>query len=518
MCKNKILTVGIILLMNLHLYGQGNVGIGTDSPQRKLHIYRGSAGPFTSSGNTTAVFESNTDNYLSMFSPAISETGILFGNPANAASGGIVYNSGLNGNGLQFRTNGNVPRMFLDSIGNLGLNVPVPQHRLDVSGSSFFRNGNFGFNHYASNVSFNIRGQSGTKIFRIEDNAGGNILEIDEGGRLGYGQVFPEVSFSIVPNIEDDWALFLSNPFGFPLMEVRTDERFGFRALDNNTTFNFRGRTGFDIFNIENEGDVDILKIDESGRFGFRGGNFGTAFNIKGAFGLANAFRVESSTGFELLSLANNGTLTFDTGKMKVTAGDLTVTGNVTRARLRLVPDAINNDQLSSLFFGEGNSEVFGMRFDYTGSDNKLKLHGQSNTNSTIGPHFVVKRDNGQVAIGADNFGSGFELSVNGEIICSAISTTPIGMWPDYVFSSSYSLRPLDQVEAFIDENHHLPGIPSATEIDSTGVDLGEMNRLLLEKVEELTLYMIQQKEISDLLIKENQVLNARLDAIERRE
>ena len=56
-------------------------------------------------------------------------------------------------------------------------------------------------------------------------------------------------------------------------------------------------------------------------------------------------------------------------------------------------------------------------------------------------------------------------------------------------------MRPLSEVKAYVDENHHLPEIPSATEVEQNGLKLGEMNAALLKKVEELTLYIIQQKE-----------------------
>jgi hypothetical protein len=63
------------------------------------------------------------------------------------------------------------------------------------------------------------------------------------------------------------------------------------------------------------------------------------------------------------------------------------------------------------------------------------------------------------------------------------------------VFKKDYQLRPLSEVKTYIDQNQHLPEIPSAQEIAKDGLNLGEMNRLLVKKVEELTLYLIEQKE-----------------------
>lgn len=75
----------------------------------------------------------------------------------------------------------------------------------------------------------------------------------------------------------------------------------------------------------------------------------------------------------------------------------------------------------------------------------------------------------------------------------------------DYVFDESYNLKPLHEVEAFVKENKHLPGIPSASEMSEKGVSVSAMSNMLLEKVEELTLHMIRlEKENAELRSKMN--------------
>lgn len=72
--------------------------------------------------------------------------------------------------------------------------------------------------------------------------------------------------------------------------------------------------------------------------------------------------------------------------------------------------------------------------------------------------------------------------------------------WPDFVFENDYKLQPLSEVERYIQEHKHLPNVPSAKEVEEDGLNVGEMNRLLLQKVEELTLHLIeQQKRIDEL-------------------
>jgi hypothetical protein len=95
------------------------------------------------------------------------------------------------------------------------------------------------------------------------------------------------------------------------------------------------------------------------------------------------------------------------------------------------------------------------------------------------------------------------DLQVNGKI---KIGNTWSLEAPDYVFNETYNLRSLNEVEQYINENKHLPEIPSAAQIKKDGIDLVEMNMTLLKKVEELTLYVIEQnKKIEALGAKSHQ-------------
>jgi hypothetical protein len=105
--------------------------------------------------------------------------------------------------------------------------------------------------------------------------------------------------------------------------------------------------------------------------------------------------------------------------------------------------------------------------------------------------------NNGSVGIGTTTPDS--KLAVNGTIHSKEVKVDLIG-WPDYVFEPTYNLKPLSEIETYIKENKHLPEVPSAKEVEKNGVLLGEMNKLLLKKVEELTLYMIEFKKRDELL------------------
>lgn len=112
----------------------------------------------------------------------------------------------------------------------------------------------------------------------------------------------------------------------------------------------------------------------------------------------------------------------------------------------------------------------------------------------------------GAVGIGTTNVGS-FKLAVEGKIAAREIQVMT-GAFPDYVFASKYKLRSLYSLENYINKNKHLPGIPSAAEVEKNGgVELGKLNTKLLEKVEELTLYIIEINKKVEKLEKENEAL-----------
>jgi hypothetical protein len=99
----------------------------------------------------------------------------------------------------------------------------------------------------------------------------------------------------------------------------------------------------------------------------------------------------------------------------------------------------------------------------------------------------------GRVGFGTTSPATGYKVSVNGKVICTELKVQNVGAWPDYVFTSSYKLRSLAELERYIQINSHLPGVPPAAEVEANGITVGDMQKKLMEKVEELTLYIIQQ-------------------------
>ncbi|MGA6119368.1 hypothetical protein [Sphingobacterium anhuiense] len=114
-----------------------------------------------------------------------------------------------------------------------------------------------------------------------------------------------------------------------------------------------------------------------------------------------------------------------------------------------------------------------------------------SEEDRNVGSKLII-RSNGFVGIGTE---SPLEkLSVKGNIRAHEIKVETAN-WPDYVFKSEYRLPSLSETEQFIKANGHLPDVPKAAEVETNGVSLGEMNKVLLKKVEELTLHLIEKDQ-----------------------
>ncbi len=118
---------------------------------------------------------------------------------------------------------------------------------------------------------------------------------------------------------------------------------------------------------------------------------------------------------------------------------------------------------------------------------------------ATAGQDRLFITGNGNIGIGTTD-PKGYKLAVAGKAIAEEVVVKLQSNWPDYVFEKNYHLPTLAEVESYINQNKHLPEVPAAKEMEKNGVNLGEMNMLLLKKVEELTLYMIELKKEIEVL------------------
>ncbi len=146
--------------------------------------------------------------------------------------------------------------------------------------------------------------------------------------------------------------------------------------------------------------------------------------------------------------------------------------------------------------------------------NSKLQINMQSAKTVQFGGDILVAN---HIGVGTSNFFEGnreYKLCVNGHIRAKAAHVYPA--WADYVFQSDYKLMPLSEVATFIALNGRLPGVPSAVEVAADGIDLGEMQAKSLEKIEELTLYLLELKAENEKIIATNQALQQDVDALKK--
>ncbi len=138
-----------------------------------------------------------------------------------------------------------------------------------------------------------------------------------------------------------------------------------------------------------------------------------------------------------------------------------------------------------------------------------------NNATNSAGATMLMKLNQyGQLILGTPSTNSNHQsalLTVKGDIVSQAFYVTS-NAWSDFVFDNNYKLMSLTEVEKYYKQNHHLPDVPSEKEIQEKGNNVGETDAILLQKIEELTLYLVQQQKDIEALKKQNQSLNEKIN------
>lgn len=195
--------------------------------------------------------------------------------------------------------------------------------------------------------------------------------------------------------------------------------------------------------------------------------------------------------------------------------GDWTISGSSVHRATGTVGIGTTSPNTGMLHIKQsGSSYSQGIRMETSSASNEdWYTYMDANDDYTIdndnSPKFKIQKNTGNVAIGT-TFATGYRLSVDGKIATEELLIDLSGSWPDYVFSSDYDLMSIDEFAQSIEENKHLPGIPSAAEVEKDGVLVGDMQKRTMEKVEELSLYIIQLHERITALESENSKLKTK--------
>jgi hypothetical protein len=156
-----------------------------------------------------------------------------------------------------------------------------------------------------------------------------------------------------------------------------------------------------------------------------------------------------------------------------------------------------NNSSATRVLIGNPNSSTGGFTSLTVGTSADASGYGFIQAVKSAGSAWgdiILNQLGGNVGIGTTNPGS-FKLAVNGKIWSQEVNVAMTNPGPDYVFEKDYNLLPLSELETYITQNKHLPEVPSAKEMEADGLNLKEMNLILLKKVEELTLHILQQEK-----------------------
>jgi hypothetical protein len=170
-------------------------------------------------------------------------------------------------------------------------------------------------------------------------------------------------------------------------------------------------------------------------------------------------------------------------------------TGSADGSSIELTGKNSDNKGRIGFICNDDNEDHDGIGFDF------LKYIGNSSWKSNMR---IYK--NGKVVIGAEdvniNTTNDYKLYVETGILTAKLKVAVKNSteWSDYVFADDYKLKPLSEVASYIGSNKHLPGVPAAGDVVKDGVDMVQMDATLLKKIEELTLYSIQQQKQIDQL------------------
>lgn len=341
----------------------------------------------------------------------------------------------------------------------------------------------------------------GTELLTLSKSASGRLLSEPRNGFFGtfYG-------FDAGRLATGDSNTLFGHQAGKSITSGPRNTIMGTQAGENVTTG--KGNNFFGKFSGRmNNGNDNVFIGDEAGinntgsNSVFLGNNSGqnSGTSSNSVFIGRNSGRFETNNN--RLYVDNSNTTTpliygeFDNNKLGINTSQTPGTFQITnpdsdKTSMYLLPKEISgSEDSSSVFFAEDFDADYGMEILYDGVGNELQVFGH-NFGTVNGPHFQIKRDDGRVAIG-DDFATGYKLSVDGKVACEEVLVDLSGDWPDYVFQPEYELKSLEEVRNHINEKGHLPGVPSAQEVEENGIKVGEMNKVLMEKVEELTLYII---------------------------
>ena len=432
-------------------------------------------------GSYLAFTQPSTTNSSTDFFGASKGSGSFIFNSGNTATPRDLYLGNINNKSLYFGTNNTVKMAVLNS-GNVGIGTTTPSSKLHVVSSSIaaitaevpggkflqMRAGTLG-----GSLSFSASG-----VFSIgmndaigETSLDKTIMRFNSDGNVGIGTITPQAT------LETNGILRVSglpySSYTFPTSGKGFEMRFQTDA--NALTGGLTGGGGSSIFQSYDRTSATWQDMWVRGKnivFEANGGGAGILLSSNGNVGIGNTSpqaKLDVAGNFSLLTGAHKMYVREAASFDPLQAGFRNNEGN-------LVVNAKNNGIL------------------FLNRDVAAETRIQSTSGSTT-TDIAVFKPNGQVGIGTLNTTDiNYKLFVETGIRTRKVKVDA-SSWADFVFEDTYKLPTIKEVEAFIKRHKHLPDIPSQSQVKEEGIDLGNNQALLLKKIEELTLYIIEQNK-----------------------
>ncbi len=357
----------------------------------------------------------------------------------------------------QWTTSGN--NIYNTNFGNVGIGTTNPGAKLELGGGNIFR----------------ITGGGWQEFYN------GSVVN----GYIGYGANLFSSSGANDFNIRAANALNLGSNGNNIVMTLNTAGNVGIGTMGPTT-----GK-------LQVEGYGNGTGIYTTGNGMAIWGSSGSSYGVRGtSFNSIGGYFEGTNSGIALVAMGNVGIGTTS----PATPLDVRVSANADELQVGYGVTLGGNGGVEIINKYNNTTQIAGIKLISPATNSGRIAFFTNNAGGGLTEKMRID-EAGNVGIGTTNPGT-YKLAVNGTVRVKEIVASTQG-WPDFVFDENYQPAQLAELERFVKANKRLPGFPSAKEINANGVKIGEMQAKLLQKVEELTLYVIELKKDNESLRRE---------------